>query len=100
MSIMHLKGMRQTRDIALSLLLTMFTKIYRQLSRIPPRAYAIFAELLLIITGATLVIFDLTYTPDPLYTVRFGDFYTYLALGGLIAVWSVFGLLATSKVST
>lgn len=33
------------------------------------------------------------------YRTRFGDFYLYLALGGLISVWSIFGLAVTVMVS-
>lgn len=31
--------------------------------------------------------------------MRFGDFYTYLSLTGLISVWSIFGIIATATVS-
>ncbi|KAI7856823.1 hypothetical protein BDC45DRAFT_50790 [Circinella umbellata] len=75
----------------------MFCTVRRLFSKIPTRAYALWAELVLIIFGTVLVIFDLSFNPDPKYAERYADFFIYLALGGVIAMWSVFGVMATWK---
>ncbi|ORY98956.1 hypothetical protein BCR43DRAFT_522988 [Syncephalastrum racemosum] len=85
-------------------------KLYNYMERIegwfahiPARVYALLAETMLVLMGGALMGIDLGYVPGKLkesdssevYRTRFGDFYLYLALGGLISVWSIFGLAVT-----
>ncbi|KAI9266531.1 hypothetical protein BDA99DRAFT_558600 [Phascolomyces articulosus] len=72
----------------------MFSTVRRIFLRIPQRAYALWAELFII--PLSYLTFHLIQA-NPTYAPRFGDFYTYLTLGGLIALWSVFGVIVTWK---